>query len=159
MANDIGRSAHCASFTATCFTHRPVACGAARTKRWRRGIALVATLAMLMHAGLLMRHNVVMLEVAHEHHSLIADLASLCRAGPSASRATPADLPAVPRPADTAACPVCAGLVAALAILDTQPAAARISYEPAIVWFGADRGSPAPARNIHPPARAPPARA
>ena len=156
MANDIGRSPHRAAFTATRTTHRANTCAAARTMRRRRAIVLIAALAMLMHAGLLARHNVVMLAIAGEHHSLIADLASLCRTGPSAHRATPAELPSVPRPAD-AACPVCAGLLAAHAVIDTETAVVRIAYAPAIVDSRAARGSAVPARNIHPPARAPPA--
>jgi hypothetical protein len=157
MANDIGRSLHRDRFPATSAAHSSAGPGTARVMNPRRGIALLAALAILMHAGLLVRHHALMLEIAREHHSLIADLTSLCRAGPGMDRAAPADLPPVPRPADADSCPVCAGLVAAFAVLDTQAAAARIAHETATAADIVDGGAPSTPIAAHPPARGPPA--
>ena len=150
MANDIGPTARQRRLPVTSRTRR--AAGA------RHAIAILAAAAMLVHGALLARHNVVMLEAESEHRSLLADLASLCRAASADARhVAPTELPSLPRPSDGAGCLVCAGLLATFGILEAQPTAMSIDCGPATVSPGATRSVLRTASTAHPPARGPPA--
>jgi hypothetical protein len=128
----------------------------ARLRRW---ISIVAMMGVLLHAGLLVRHSLAMADAARQYHAILADLASLCRAGQGDDAVPASHLPQLPQPADGAGCPICSGLVSAFAILGPQPAALPRPNATAIELFSVAVAAAEPLRTAHPPARGPPARA
>jgi hypothetical protein len=125
--------------------------------RLRRWISIVAMLGVLLHAGFLVRHSVAMAEATLAHHAILADLASLCRASHAEGRVPASDLPALPRPSDTAGCPICSGLVSAFAVTGPQQAALPVTVAAAPRLFNVALAAAQPRRSAHPPARGPPA--
>jgi hypothetical protein len=124
----------------------------------RAWISIVATLGVLLHAGVLVRHSLAMSDAARQYHSILADLGSLCRASTPEGRIAASDLPQVPRPSGARDCPVCTGLVAAFALAGPQPAALTVPTSTAMLHLGCARvtaARPLP-RTVHPPARGPP---
>jgi len=128
--------------------------------RLRLWISIVATMGVLLHAGLLVRHSLAMADASRQYHAILADLGSLCQGSPGEARIPAADLPQVPQPSDATGCPICAGLVAAFALAAPQPGAVPVPTEAAtqLPWFGAAVEQPL-LRTAHPPARGPPAHA
>lgn len=123
--------------------------------RSRKLIGIVALLAVLVHAGALVRHNGMMLGALLQYQGLVADLTAMCHgAGTPAN----AELPYLPRPTGAEfGCPICSGVVAAFAL---APADAAEVARPSP---GAHRPAPQlTASASHdrlglPPARGPPA--
>jgi hypothetical protein len=122
----------------------------------RRVAAVLALFGVLLHAGASVRHQSVMLDAQRQHQALVADLHALCNPGGGVGTA---DLPYVPRPTDAqAGCPICSGLVAAIALA---------TPEFALVLASADEAPDLPVvvaavsqwPRVHPPARGPPAQA
>jgi hypothetical protein len=125
--------------------------------RLRAWISIVATVGVLLHAGFLVCHGVAMADAARQYHSILADLGSLCRTGAGEAPIPASDLPQLPLPSGTSACPVCAGLVAAFALPAPQPAASRVPTVATERPSGVDVAAPRPPlRTAHPPARGPP---
>jgi hypothetical protein len=124
--------------------------------RPRTFVYVLAILAVLAHAGALVRHDLFMVAAALEYQSLRADLVASCHgiAGPEDSSA---QLPNLPQPAHSHdACAICLGLVSAAAVIPIT----------SIKFFGdlgedfsgfslRDVACKAP-RSLRPPARAPP---
>lgn len=122
----------------------------------RRAVSYLVVLGVLLHAAALVRHNAVMLDAHGLRASLIADLAAICH--PSGSNSIdPASLPDVPVPTDAQnGCPVCSGLVFALALPTPDLTPHFIAFDPprpdpAIVAVR----QPLP-RAVLPPSRGPP---
>ena len=65
--------------------------------RLRRWISIAATLGVLLHAGFLVRHSLSMADATRQYHAILADLASLCRAGPGEATVPASDLPRLPQ--------------------------------------------------------------
>jgi hypothetical protein len=126
--------------------------------RLRGWLGVVAALSVLLNAGALVRHDLVMGAAGWQARTLLADIAgSLCRA--AADTRQPADTaPArAPAPSDVpAVCPVCLGLAAAFILAhalhepQAPPTGARIA-DPA-----AEAAPPALPRTARPPVRGPP---
>jgi len=127
--------------------------------RLRLWISMVATMGVLLHAGFLVRHSLAMADATRAYHAILADLGTLCRAGPGVERVPVSDLPILPQPSDPAGCPVCAGLVGAFAIIGPQPAGVPAATAAATELFSVDVTAARSPRTAHPPARGPPARA
>jgi hypothetical protein len=86
--------------------------------RLRQWIGLVAMLGVLLHAGLIVRHNTVMLAAGLEQ--AVFDQGAICHGGRTPTASKQPLLPEQERP--NADCPMCMGLVSALAILGAAPA-------------------------------------
>ena len=127
--------------------------------RLRVWISIVATMGVLLHAGLLVRHSLAMADAARQYHAIVADLGTLCQAAPGEARIAASDLPQVPQPSGAMDCPICAGLVAAFALAAPQPATLSVPTAVAmqLPGVGAAAARP-PLRTAHPPARGPPTR-
>jgi len=125
----------------------------------RRGwIGIVAALSVLLHAGALVRHSLVMADAAWQRDAILADLGRICHAAGEASPLPAADLPPVPVPsAPQAECPMCLGLVAAFALAGPQAEPLRAPETSAVLNVAADAPAAAPSHAPHPPARGPPA--
>lgn len=123
-------------------------------RRWERIVSLVAVLGVLLHAGLLVRHNGVMLDAAFDRVALAFAGEIIChddsgntRLGPSA----PHHSGKLPH------CPVCVGAVAAAAILPPEiilPAPVPAASAKTVITHRRVGRRP---YNIRPPSRAPPA--
>jgi hypothetical protein len=120
---------------------------------------LVAALAVLLHAGALVRHNGIMLGALLEHAALTADLTAFCHSGAAQDSSKPGDLPSIPKPTDAQyGCPVCSGQCAAFAIHAPEPIA-PVALVAACHWQAAPPAFLSPAsHSVCPPARAPPSR-
>jgi hypothetical protein len=125
----------------------------------RRGwIGIVAALSVLLHAGALVRHSLVMADAAWQRDAILADLGRICHPAGEASPVPAADLPPVPVPsAPPAECPMCLGLVAAFALAGPQAEPLRAPEASAILSLAADAPAAPPSHTPHPPARGPPA--
>jgi hypothetical protein len=104
--------------------------------RLRLLISTVATMGVLLHAALLVRHSLTM-----------------------ADAAPASDLPNLPQPSDPEGCPVCAGLVAAFAVLGPQAIVQRAEPATDTRLPGIAFATLPSRRAAHPPARGPPASA
>jgi hypothetical protein len=122
----------------------------------RRAVSYLVVLGVLLHAAAFVRHNAVMLDSYGLRASLIADMMAFCH--PSGTNSTdPANLPEVPVPSDARnGCPVCSGLVFALALPPPDQTPHFIAFDP-------PRPSPVivavrqpPPRAVLPPSRGPP---
>ena len=120
-----------------------------RVNRWA---GLVALLGVLLHAGLLVRHNSSVLAAA-----LQLDPAFGVICGGASPPDTQGDTPDAPAPSKSGSkCPICMGAAPGAALLD---AAAPVCHTPALsasrLAIAADTVTPrTPA--AHPPSRAPP---
>lgn len=100
----------------------------------RRWMVVLAIWSLLLHAGLLVQHNGVMLNAHLAHNTLLSDLHVLCAQQVTASLDGDS-LPHVPRPAETQqACPICSGLVAAVALASRSP-----EFVPINTWRAYER--------------------
>jgi hypothetical protein len=119
---------------------------------------LLATLAVLLHGGALVRHNGIMLGALLEHAALTADLTALCQSG-AAKDASLGELPSIPKPTDAQhGCPICSGQCPVFA-LDAPASPAPVAIAIACHWQAPPLASLAPATHpVCPPARAPPSR-
>lgn len=126
-----------------------------RSRRWT---ALVAMVGMLLHVGLIVRHNTIVLSASLEHGALVAALGVICQdSGGSAE--LPADqTPSLPEPdQDHSSCPLCAGLAPGVAVLSTVDLVGHVpdvaSSRVAVVGEVVRRRLAA----VRPPTRGPPA--
>jgi hypothetical protein len=119
----------------------------------------LATLAVLVHGGALVRHNGVMLGAHLEHAALTADIGALCQSGAATDASQLGELPSIPKPTDAQhGCPVCSGQCPVFA-LEAPVAPAPVVLAVACQWQASPRSSLAPATHpVCPPARAPPSR-
>jgi hypothetical protein len=125
--------------------------------RLRGLIGLVAALGVLLQAGVLVRHRLVVAEAGTQYLAVLADLGSICRASAGAGRAPPSDRLPVPTPSDPqGACPVCLGLVAAFALAGPEPEPLKVQAGSMALQEGGEAFRPALPRATHPPARGPP---
>jgi len=126
--------------------------------RPRAWIGILATMGVLLHAHVLVRHGLAMADAARQYRALLADLTSLCRIGSGETSTPVSDLPHAPPPDHAAGCPDCALLVGAFMFASPLatlwvPAATRprlLHADVAEAWL---------LRVAHPPARGPPAHA
>lgn len=126
----------------------------------RRWVALVATLAVLLHGGALVRHNGAMLGALLEHAALTADLTALCHgSGAAADPSKLGALPSIPKPTDAQhGCPICSGQCPFFAFDAPEPAA-PVAIAVACQWQAPPPAFRVPAaHSVCPPARAPPSR-
>ena len=86
--------------------------------RLRTIVGLLAIGFVLLHAGLIVRHNVSMLGGKLQQLTLAADLAVICHGAGANGQLPAADIPDLPAPADDQGdCPICKGMASATAIL------------------------------------------
>jgi Protein of unknown function (DUF2946) len=86
--------------------------------RLRRWISLVAMFGVLLHAGLVVRHNAVMLNANLQQQELVAALGVICHGNGGTTQLAASDVPHVPQPSDSQSdCPICSGMVSAAALL------------------------------------------
>jgi hypothetical protein len=125
--------------------------------RLRLLISVVATMGVLLHAGFLVRHCLVMADATQAYHALMADLSSLCRASAGERGVRVSELPSLPHPSDPQGCPVCAGLVGAFAVFAQQALPIQIAAAASTRPPSASAVMPRTVRTAHPPARGSPA--
>jgi hypothetical protein len=120
-------------------------------------MSFLAMLGVLLHAAALVRHNAIMLGAHLQEQALLADLQVICHSGSGAGIADPGSQPDSPAPSNSqASCPICSGLVSAVALATPELALARETFghppyiPPAVAAIVAQ--SPA----LVPPARGPP---
>jgi hypothetical protein len=99
----------------------------------RRWISFLAIVGVLLHAGALARHHVVMLDAHLQHQALITDLLQICHSN-GLGTVTPDGLPDIPRPSETQDnCPICSGLASAVALAAPETASwLRLVEKPAL---------------------------
>ena len=84
----------------------------------RRWISFVALLGVLLHAGLLVRHNAVMLNAKLLHSEIAATLGVICHTDGTTARLPVSQIPDVPAQSEGLGdCPICAGLASVAAIV------------------------------------------
>ncbi len=86
-------------------------------RRRVRQIGLLAILAVLLHAGALVRHHVGMVSSHFAHASLVASLGVICHPSGDAGVADTGQLPDVPKPGLGGECPLCSAGCSAVAVL------------------------------------------
>lgn len=79
----------------------------------RRWINVVAIRGVLLHAGMIFRHNAVMVNAKLQHLDLVTSLRVICSADGSTTRPDASGMPSE----NNADCPVCAGALQASAML------------------------------------------
>lgn len=127
------------------------------TNPMRKWTSLLAVLGVLLHAGTLVRHHVMMFGAGSPYQALLADLQVICHGAGGIERIARSELPAQPGPTDAdMRCPLCAGLVGAYALLAPQstPTAHAVATQmlvPRPVSTLAELQ-----RTNHPPSRGPP---
>lgn len=86
--------------------------------RLRRWTALVAIFGVLLHAGLIVRHNAMVLTAKLEHGALIAALGIICHGNGGTAELPAGEVPSLPEPdQDRGSCPLCAGLAPVATVL------------------------------------------
>jgi hypothetical protein len=106
----------------------------------RRGIfiSIVAIVSMLVHAGMVARHNVLMMPLTAEVQDPLLGQIVICHSGGPLGQSTDSNpfLPKLPDP-QKASCPLCCGLGPLVAVLASGPgeagihAIAPVQYKPA----------------------------
>jgi hypothetical protein len=126
--------------------------------RLRGWLSVAAAVGVLLHATVIVRHNVVMNAAAWQAHALLADLAgSLCLGTPGPERPSGPTPPSAPIPSDTAAaCQACLGLASAFVVAEEAPEASPPAGAAAPAFVVAV-APPALPRAARPPPRGPPA--
>lgn len=82
-------------------------------------VRIIAIVGIVLHAGLLVRHNSSVLAANLQASSLFVALAEICHGGGVQLSEAP-DIPQLPPPGgDSGSCPICKGCVAAAAVLPT----------------------------------------
>ncbi|MEQ1614431.1 MAG: DUF2946 family protein [Hyphomicrobiaceae bacterium] len=90
--------------------------------RFRAIVGVLAMLGVLLHAGLLVRHNTMMLNAKFLNQELTAALGVICHSDGSTSQLAGSDAPTVPEPSGNRGdCPLCMGLMSVV-ILPTYDA-------------------------------------
>jgi hypothetical protein len=83
----------------------------------RRLISLVAVFGVLLHAGLVVRHNAFKLSATLQHQELVEALGVICHGNGGTAQLAASDVPHVPQPSDSQSdCPICSGMVSAAAL-------------------------------------------
>ena len=82
-----------------------------------RKAGVLAILAMLLHAGLLVRHHVGMVGSYLAHADIVSSLGVICHGSERTTADGSSELPSVPAPAHDTGCPLCASGCAVVAIL------------------------------------------
>lgn len=86
-----------------------------RTRRWT---AMVALFGVLLHAGLIVRHNAMALTAKFEHGALVAALGVICHGNGGTAELPAGEVPSLPQPEqERSSCPLCAGLAPVAAVL------------------------------------------
>lgn len=86
-----------------------------RLWRWT---ALMALFGVLVHAGLVVRHNAMVLNAKLEHSALVAGLGVICSIHATGTQVPASELPFIPEPQqDPSSCPLCMGMAPPAAIL------------------------------------------
>lgn len=86
--------------------------------RLRRWTSLVALIGVLVHAGLVVRHNAMVLSAKLEHGALVATLGFICHGNGGTAELPAGEVPSLPQPEqDRSSCPLCAGLAPVAAVL------------------------------------------
>ena len=122
-------------------------------RRFERMISLLAVIGVLLHAGLLVRHNGVMLDGAMDRIALDFAGGVICHGGGEDTQPNsgmPAPSSKLPN------CPVCVGTAAAAAILPPLIALPGNSLTFPIRIARADQQTGKRAVDFRPPSRAPP---
>jgi hypothetical protein len=128
--------------------------------RFRRLIGFLAMLGVLLHAGFLVRHNSSMLQAVLQHQALAADLGVICHSGGAGIPAVSPDLPPLPQPNDSQRdCPICAGHLAAAAILPLPDQVAAVVPRSIDRLDSTERVIVLRTMAVRPPSRGPPLRA
>lgn len=118
--------------------------------RFRRWIGVLAVFSVLLHAGLLIRHNSsILLASMSDAFALYGN--AICYVEPSDSQ------PDLPTPDNTSKCPICAGAAPAVATLDIAIPVIETSsiFVPTPTFEPETNAGTLPA--VCPPSRAPPA--
>lgn len=120
----------------------------------------MASLAVLLHGGALVRHNGAMLGALLEHAALTADLAAICRGDGATDASRVGDLPPIPKPSDAQqGCPICSGQCPLFALEAPEPVS-PFAIGRVCPWQVPPSAFITPAiHSVCPPARAPPGRA
>ena len=88
----------------------------------RRSIAIWAIFGVLLHAGLIVRHNAMVLGAHLLHQDLVTSLASICNS--SGTAVTSDDVAYIPSPnGGSSDCPICTGMMGTSGLL---PEAANV---------------------------------
>ncbi|KAB2919799.1 MAG: hypothetical protein F9K29_04210 [Hyphomicrobiaceae bacterium] len=125
--------------------------------RLRRWISVLAVLGVLLHAGALVHHSAAMLGAALQHSALLSDLALSCH-GRGGEAFEVVDLPWIPKPSDAQnGCPICSGLVSAVALASPWAAEIAAPLATAAGHFTTIGSIADLLREALPPARGPPA--
>lgn len=86
-----------------------------RSKHW---MVLVALIGVLLHAGLIVRHNAMALSAKLDHAALATLFGFICHGNGGVSRLPASEQPALPeQEQDRGSCPICAGMAPAFAVL------------------------------------------
>jgi hypothetical protein len=86
----------------------------------RKLIGIFAIMSVLLHAGALVRHNALMLNATLQYQDIVDSLTAMCH---GAGTSSDTELPYIPRPNGAEfGCPICAGAVSAVAVVDSPPA-------------------------------------
>jgi hypothetical protein len=126
----------------------------------RRWISFLAVLGVLLHAGAVVRHHIVMLGLPASpsaEQTLLADLQVICHGTGDQPALAGGDAPSGRTPADIKRnCPLCAGLAGPFALTAPLPTVAvRLTATQAPVSALAAVLDELP-RTLHPPTRGPP---
>jgi len=123
----------------------------------RKWVGLLAMLGVLLHAGAVARHHVVMLDAHLQHQRLVSDLQRICHSN-GLGTATDESLPDVPRPSDAQNnCPICCGLTTAVAVMAPDAAPWLVLIAPPSPQSVARVAFVGQSPAIRPPVRGPPA--
>lgn len=88
------------------------------TFKWHKWIGLLALLSVVVHAGLVVRHNAIMVAATFAHHDLVGALGVICHSSKDAPDTSDEGLPgSTPPSSNTVECPVCMGFGGTSAIL------------------------------------------
>lgn len=92
-----------------------------RRHRWT---ALAALIGVLLHAGLIVRHNAMVLSAKLDHAALASALGVICHGNGGVTQLPASEQPALPEPElDRGSCPLCAGMAPAFALVNESPLA------------------------------------
>jgi len=117
----------------------------------------LAIIGIILHAGLIVRHNAAMLGSHLQLASLTADLAEICHGAGGPSAADQHQLPKMPSPgSDLGSCPMCTGCISAVAILPTPYSIARVPHRTVIRMEVVGETIAQRLARLRPPSRAPP---
>ena len=121
-------------------------------RRFERIISLLAVIGVLLHAGLLVRHNGVMLDAAMDRIALAFAGGIICHGGEDAQPGSGLPSPSGKLPN----CPVCVSVAASVAILPPLVILLGKSQTSSLHTAVVDQQIDRRADDIRPPSRAPP---